>query len=190
MCSRDHGVFADEEPSADMMTTVILHWDHIQHFIVGDLATFDDFTSKHCQGKMKREWVNPNFRRSETGDPIRCSYHWVRDRSEEAATWAEHPSCHQRGSVCRHWGAASHQCHVLYSSAPSVTRGFLLFTLLGWRILCSPQQDAWVLKWWVVTVEWCVSRMHDSASYHHHVLSLKQTWKLTVLPLLTHLKVL
>lgn len=157
VCSRDHGVLTDEEPSADMMTVGILHWGHIQHFIVRDLVTFDDFASKHCRDKMKWEWVNPNLRCSETCDPIWCSYHSVRDQSEEAETWAEHPSCYQQGSVCRLWGVASHHCHILYGSPPSVTRGFLLFTILGRRILCSPQQDVWVLKRWAVTVECCVS---------------------------------
>jgi len=46
MCSSDHKDFIDEESSTDMNILVVLHGGHKLHFVVRDLFTIYDFTTK------------------------------------------------------------------------------------------------------------------------------------------------
>lgn len=52
VCSSQHKVFPNEEPSADV--TITLYWGHVHHWLVRHHFTTYDFTSTCC--KVKRRW--------------------------------------------------------------------------------------------------------------------------------------
>lgn len=57
VCSSQHKVWADEEPSTFVLT-IILYWGHVQQFLVWNVFTIYDCTSKCCWGEKWWEWSN------------------------------------------------------------------------------------------------------------------------------------